>query len=214
MHMYYSNWKHDAIYKGATQDKQVSLTFDDGPHAKNAFIILDILDAHNIQGTFFWIVSHAIKFNKQNPALFQLLLKRIKDKGHTIGFHAPNNYFPTPATFLFGKFNREEFNNGLINLEKLTGVKIKFYRPHRFQYGASIVYARENKLQTIIGMFPSTFLPSREQVRGFSKAKPGDILILHEKNNIGYILPRVIKNLTKKGFTFSALPQFITKNNY
>lgn len=204
--MYYRTWKQEAIGNVSTKKKQVSLTFDDGPNA-NALFILDMLDKNNIKGTFFWIVSHALKLQKEDPKTFALILKRIKEGGHTIGFHAPRNYFPTPFTLLFGKFSREEFNSGLTKLESLTGVKTKFYRPHRFQYGASIIYARENGLKTIIGIFPNMLWPAAVQAKKFSKAQPGDILIFHERDNIKKILSHVIQDLTKKGFTYSTLSQ-------
>lgn len=45
--------------------KNLSITFDDGPHKQYTPIILDILQAHNIKATFCILGSQAIKY----PAL-------------------------------------------------------------------------------------------------------------------------------------------------
>lgn len=67
--------------------KFVYLTFDDGP-SKNADKILDILDSHDIKGTFF-VLGSAI----ENNSGAKDVLKRMAQTGHYIGMHSmTHNY--------------------------------------------------------------------------------------------------------------------------
>lgn len=61
------------------RDKEVVLTFDDGPMAGRTDRILSILDKHCVKATFFVVGRMALA----NPAL----TKRIRSDGHTIAVH-------------------------------------------------------------------------------------------------------------------------------
>lgn len=61
------------------RDKEVILTFDDGPLPRNTTTVLDALDRHCVKATFFSVGRMAIS----NPRT----LKEIHKRGHTIGTH-------------------------------------------------------------------------------------------------------------------------------
>ena len=61
------------------QDKEVVLTFDDGPWPHNTPAVLTALAAHCIKATFFPIGQHAMRHPE--------ILKRVAQDGHTIGSH-------------------------------------------------------------------------------------------------------------------------------
>jgi peptidoglycan-N-acetylglucosamine deacetylase len=61
------------------QDKQVTLTFDDGPDEDNTGKVLDALKRLKVQGTFFVVGDQAVK----NPDL----LERLVAEGHLVGNH-------------------------------------------------------------------------------------------------------------------------------
>ncbi len=61
-------------------EKNIYLTFDDGPSAKITPVILDILAEQNIKATFFVIGKNA----ERNPDV----LKRIFAEGHVVGIHS------------------------------------------------------------------------------------------------------------------------------
>lgn len=69
------------VYAG--QEKQVFLTFDDGPSTKVTSAILDTLREENVQATFF-IVSERASTRKD-------ILKRIDGEGHTVGVHSSSH---------------------------------------------------------------------------------------------------------------------------
>src|SRR5690606_16810957 len=67
------------LYYSDRFEKQVALTFDDGPHPVNTPQVLDILKEYGVKGTFFVTGNNAERY----PAL----IKRIVDEGHTLGNH-------------------------------------------------------------------------------------------------------------------------------
>jgi peptidoglycan/xylan/chitin deacetylase (PgdA/CDA1 family) len=60
-------------------EKQVALTFDDGPHPVNTPKVLDILKEYGVKGTFFVTGANAERYPE--------LIKRIAAEGHTLGNH-------------------------------------------------------------------------------------------------------------------------------
>jgi peptidoglycan-N-acetylglucosamine deacetylase len=68
------------VYKKKTNQKVISLTFDDGPDAIYTPQILEVLKEKNIRATFFVIGQQV----KKHPEI----LKRIVNEGHAIGNHS------------------------------------------------------------------------------------------------------------------------------
>lgn len=68
-----------AEYQITTAEREVYLTFDDGPCAETTPTILAILRQHNIKATFFCVGDNILK----HPDLFT----QIKAEGHQVGNH-------------------------------------------------------------------------------------------------------------------------------
>jgi len=68
-----------AIYRVTTRNKELCLTFDDGPNPDSTPKILDILDAHKVRALFFCTGQEAEKY----PWLIALIIS----KGHIVGNH-------------------------------------------------------------------------------------------------------------------------------
>src|SRR5260221_4254321 len=64
-------------------DKEVVLTFDDGPLPPYTNKVLDILAAESVKATYFIVGTMA----RSNPEL----VRRIAERGHTIGTHSMNH---------------------------------------------------------------------------------------------------------------------------
>ena len=75
-----SRWVMGTITHVRTQSPVVALTFDDGPHPEFTPRLLDILERHQAQATFFMIGQAA----RQYPEIVQ----RAALAGHTIGNHS------------------------------------------------------------------------------------------------------------------------------
>ena len=69
----------------AKEEKEVYLTFDDGPSTTVTPLILDVLKANNIKATFFVLGSRA----ELNPEL----IKRAYDEGHYIANHGYSHVY-------------------------------------------------------------------------------------------------------------------------
>lgn len=68
------------IHRGAPEDKQVALTFDDGPWPASTPVLLDLLARYHLKATFFVVGRQAA----QHPELIALILRQ----GHDIGNHS------------------------------------------------------------------------------------------------------------------------------
>jgi peptidoglycan/xylan/chitin deacetylase (PgdA/CDA1 family) len=190
------------------QKNLVGLSFDDGPNSQNIEVILDILEKNNCQATFFWIVEYAQRLSKENSVLFQKIISRINNSGHEIGLHAPGDFQPTLRSRFLSKFTKKELATALGELEKLTRLKIKLYRPHYVLQPLSMLFAEQLGLRVVLGDFihysnPSS--PKQKQIEKYSTAKPGNILIFHDgitqtrkTNYILDVLPEVLLNLRKR----------------
>jgi peptidoglycan/xylan/chitin deacetylase (PgdA/CDA1 family) len=88
------------------QDREVVLTFDDGPLPAHTNAILDILAAQCVKATFFLVGRMAKEFPQD--------VRRIHDAGHTIGTHSENH------PFQFGKLPPErmaaEIDDGIAHV--------------------------------------------------------------------------------------------------
>lgn len=61
------------------RDKEVVLTFDDGPHPQYTHYILEVLDKHCVKATFFSVGKMALSYPNA--------LKEVMARGHTVGSH-------------------------------------------------------------------------------------------------------------------------------
>ena len=92
-------------------DKEVVLTFDDGPLPPYSNQILDILAAQCVKATYFMVGSMARAY----PAT----ARRVFMEGHTIGTHSehhPSNFSKLPIEKV-----RQEINDGIVDVAQAIG---------------------------------------------------------------------------------------------
>jgi peptidoglycan/xylan/chitin deacetylase (PgdA/CDA1 family) len=92
-------------------DKEVVLTFDDGPLPPYSNQILDILAAECVKATYFLVGEMARAY----PAV----VRRIYEQGHTIGTHSDTH--PTRFGFLPIERIRYEIDNGISDVSAALG---------------------------------------------------------------------------------------------
>jgi len=103
---------------GATKDKRIALTFDDGPDPTYTPAILDILKKEHVPATFFLVGANA----ELNPDL----VRRLVNEGHELGSHSfthPNLSVVSPQQFDL------ELSSTQRLLESLTGRSTLLFRP-------------------------------------------------------------------------------------
>lgn len=182
------------------KEKFVYFTFDDGPIPVVTPFVLNTLKKFNCKATFFCIGDNVDK----HP----LILADIISEGHTIGNHTYNHLNGWNSS------NKNYIEN-VLKGSKLTSTRI--FRP---PYGR----IKKSQIKEIKKQSPSTEVImwdvlsgdfdkriSKEQcVRNVLKhCKNGSIIVFHDSlkafERLEYALPKVLENLSKKGFEFRTL---------
>ncbi|MGY8988321.1 MAG: polysaccharide deacetylase family protein, partial [Flavobacteriales bacterium] len=97
----------------------ICLTFDDGPDSTMTPKILDVLQKHNVQASFF-LIGEASKNNQD-------IVKRIHIEGHTIGCHT----FFHKTTFPMYSLSKMEAELVKTNnvIKSITSEEVLLFRP-------------------------------------------------------------------------------------
>jgi peptidoglycan/xylan/chitin deacetylase (PgdA/CDA1 family) len=104
--------------KGRLRGK-VAFTFDDGPDPAYTPKLLDMLNRHHVQATFFVLGSKAERYPE--------LIRRMHDEGHQIGIH---NYRHTANWIMWPwTVKRKQVDRTAAIIEGITGVRPAYYRP-------------------------------------------------------------------------------------
>ena len=114
---FYYKFRGTPIVNEVSENKFLSLTFDDGPDEKYTSTLLDLLKKYDIKATFFVVA----KFAEKNPAI----IKRMEKEGHTIGLHSlehKNGLLNGPI------YTNKEFEESL-KIMKSLNVNVKSFRP-------------------------------------------------------------------------------------
>lgn len=190
------NWKID------TNNKDVYLTFDDGPMPGATDYVLNQLEKYDAKGTFFMVGENV----KKNPHVF----KDVVNAGHSIGNHTYNH--------LSGwKYNQSEYLENVYKCDKIiedtAGLKPAFFRP---PYGRinrkqvkSIYPTHSIVMWSILSGDFDKSLNFHSSRKALSKSRNGDILVFHDSNkyldNIKKLLPDVLQILSDKGYNMKGL---------
>lgn len=165
------------VVRGAPTEREVALTFDDGPNPPYTDRILDVLHAEHVRATFF-VVGRA-------AAAYPATLRRISRDGHAIGNHTwdhPHLIVESP------KAMRAELVRTDAVIAKITGVHTHLMRP---PFGARdfAVIGEAHKLGYRVVMWSVPLPKDWEQPgdatianRVIDKVNDGSIIVLHDGN--------------------------------
>ena len=194
-----------ALFRIDTKEKELCLTFDDGPDPESTPRILDILEAHNVKAIFFCLGQKA----GQYPHLVRLIIS----KGHIIGNHGYNH--------LSGwKTNKVDYIENVIKAAELTS-------PHLFRppYGR-IRPSQYRELTKRFRIFFWDLMPYDfdEQMGNENalnvlknKIRPGSVIVLHDKTSSRVLtfLSEFIKYAKSEGYEFvNSLPAGISRKPF
>ncbi len=187
----------DLIWEVKTTNKEIFLTFDDGPHPKITPQVLKILDEFNVKATFFCVGENIDK----HPDTY----KQIVSNGHKTGNHSYNHLNGWKTS------NAEYFSN----IEKADNlIKSKLFRPPYGRISLSQIKLLSKKYSIImwtILTYDYDKKVSREQClsNSIKNTKSGSIVVFHDslksENNLLYALPLFLKYFLDKGYSFSLL---------
>jgi peptidoglycan-N-acetylglucosamine deacetylase len=154
-----------------TQDSVVALTFDDGPHPEYTPRLLDLLDRHHAQGTFFMVGE----FAKHHPEL----VREVARRGHAIGNHSWNH----PSFPIITSRERREQIRACEGAVAPYGARL-FRPPYGHQSIASCIDVLRSGYEIITWSVSADDWRPHEPIwmadRLCSRIQPGSIVILHE----------------------------------
>ena len=188
------------IWQMDKNKKEIYLTFDDGPHASITNFVLDELKQYNAEATFFCIGKNVA----DNPSVY----KRIITEGHAVGNHTQNhlNGFKTiDKTYVDDVLEASKFIDSDL-------FRPPFGRLKSFQ--ANILSSIKKPYRIIMwsllsGDFDSKISPERCLENVLFKISNGAIVVFHDSEKAAkkmmYALPKVLKILSEKGYTFKKI---------
>lgn len=183
------------------RDKEVVLTFDDGPIPKYSNQILDILAAECVKATFFVVGRMA----KQFPDGVRKLIRQ----GHSVGTHSENH--PLSMNRMPIEQAQQEIEEGIANTKAALGDDTKlspFFRiPGLLRASVVEDYLASRGIQTWSADFPADdwrhVSPQTVHDLALSrlKAKGKGILLLHDiQPRTVAALPGILRDLKAGGY--------------
>ncbi|UOR10831.1 polysaccharide deacetylase family protein [Halobacillus amylolyticus] len=198
--MYDSNDSDVVTTVQSKAEKSVVLTFDDGP-SKVLTQILDVLKAENVPAVFFW----------QSRLLYpKRPWNRVLGEGHIIGSHTTKHSNLTKLSY---EEQYKEIQNSITKIERITGNKIKYFRPPFGQYNADTIKAVK-QLNGIPVMWRIASIdwelkedPQQIITNVADNLEDGAVILLHELKQTLEVLPELIKAIRDKGYSFTLLEE-------
>jgi peptidoglycan-N-acetylglucosamine deacetylase len=188
------------VWHKSREEKSIYLSFDDGPIPVVTPFVLNTLKRFNAKATFFCIGENILR----NPEIF----RQIVDEGHAVGNHTHNhlNGWKTPD---------EQYLQNVAECQKLTGTNL--FRP---PYGR----IKRSQIQKLQAVNPSLKIVLWDVLSGdfdidikgekcvenvLKHARNGSVIVFHDSikafPRLETALPRVLEELTAKGFRFLPL---------
>ncbi|PLX03981.1 MAG: polysaccharide deacetylase family protein [Marinilabiliales bacterium] len=199
-----SQYYMPVVSKGKTDQKLLSITFDDGPHEKNTSEILRILKKYDATACFF-IIGKNIQGREE-------IIKQLDHANHLLGNHSWEHSVYTD--FLSKKKLKEEVEKTNQEIEKITGKKLAFFRPPFGITNPNIAHTIKALHMYAIGWnirsLDTRSDLTKEKVidRIKKRIKPGSIILLHDSTNeIGTILEELLIILQQMNYKVVPLDQ-------
>ena len=161
---------------GSDLKKEVAITFDDGPNAQYTPALLDFLASQNLRATFFCVGKNILDNNQ--------LLKRMINEGHIVGNHS----YSHSTMFDFKQPSRmiKEISTTNDKIFGITGKIPRFFRPPFGITNPFVAKAVKMTKMESIGWSLRSLDTVKDKNKVISrikrKLKPGDIILLHDRN--------------------------------
>lgn len=197
----------EVVYSWRTNDKNIALTFDDGPHPVYTPEILDILEEYGVKATFFTIGQNVEWYND----VFQMEYAA----GHEIGNHTYShlNLRKLPYKAVCREIERAE-NLVYESVEYRT----RLLRPPEGAFGNDLCKAAAELDYTVICWSVDTLdwahTPSDKIAENvLSSVKGGDIILFHDyiasDSPTPEALRMIIPALLEEGYNFVTVSELL-----
>ncbi|HBH06268.1 MAG TPA: polysaccharide deacetylase family protein [Flavobacteriales bacterium] len=181
-----------------TNEREVFITFDDGPVPGVTPHVLDILDHFGAKATFFEVGENVAKY----PGIHELILH----KGHHVGNHTQNH--------LKG-WNTPTFKYTKNALECRNYVQSSLFRPPYGKMTRLQAKSLKSKFNIIMwDLLSMDYSPSFDAEESFSSIRkywrPGSIIVFHDslkaQANVISLLAKVLEWMKAEGIQSSPIP--------
>ncbi len=186
-----------AIWRIKKSEKQVFLTFDDGPIPEITPWVLDLLDKYNIKACFFCVGDNVRKY----PEIYQMIL----DRGHTVGnhtFHHKQGLKSWTKTYSADVYHAQ----GLI--------ESKLFRPPHGHMRLNQFFWLMRKFKIIMWDVVTRDYSNKMTAKGVFNVvrhytRPGSIIVFHDSvkawPRLQTALPQSIEWLKSRGYSFGII---------
>ena len=192
------------IWNINTINKEIYLTFDDGPIPSLTEYILEVLSQYDAKATFFCVGENIVKY----PNIFQAIVQR----GHAIGNHTFNHLKGWSNSTSAYLQNVDECQ-ALIN-NKIDQRNHHLFRPPNGQLFPGQINALKNKYKIImwdvLGYdFEESHAPKLSLEKIIQKTTKGSITVFHDNYKaefkLKYMLYRYIEHFKSLDYQFKKL---------
>lgn len=161
------------VFLRGKTEREIALTFDDGPDPVYTPKLLDLLKKHGAKATFFVVGENAERYPE--------IIARIHDEGHIIGIH---NYVHHTNWFMRPRTVKRQIHRTSDIIKQITGTRPMYYRP---PWGIVNVFDYANLGYLQIVLWTSMFGDWRKKVgaeklykRMKGNLRPGQVFLLHD----------------------------------
>ncbi|MDP4086609.1 MAG: polysaccharide deacetylase family protein [Bacillota bacterium] len=205
-----SMFPHEVILHGPTNQKAISLTFDDGPDDVWTPMVLDVLKHFNIKGTFMCVGNRI----QQHPHV----LTRIIREGHVVGNHTWSH--PNLTKIPLNQV-RSQIESTANEIHRLAGVRPVLFRPPYGALNVSVIreiMALGDKIiyWDVDSLDWDGLTAQQVSTNILSNVRPGAIILQHCAGGRGeslldtvQSLPHTIHTLHNEGYNFVTVPQLL-----
>lgn len=183
------------------EQKNIYLTFDDGPHPEITPLVLEMLEQYNARATFFCVGENILKYSD----VFQMVI----DQGHSVGSHTYNHLNGWATE------NPEYFKN-VRKAASMAGSHL--FRPPYGRIKPSqakflVRYYQIVMWDVLSGDFDRSITGEQcwDKIKHYTE--PGSIVVFHDsekaRERMLYALPRMLDYYSQRGYQFLAINQTI-----
>ena len=191
------------IWNVANESKKIYLTFDDGPAPEITEWTLNLLSAFQAKGTFFMVGENLKKYPE--------IGLKVLENGHQVGNHSQTHLSGWRCSA--GAYKRD-VQIAQETFQKYLGFSPALFRPPYGRIRRSQGKVLQHEYDIVMWSYLSGDfeyeLNFRNSIASLSKARGGDILVFHDNpkyfENLKMVLPPILENLSRDGFSFAALP--------
>lgn len=195
------------IWKVATTEKLVALTFDDGPKPKHTAEILDVLADRKARATFMVVGRNALEYPD--------LIRR-----EMAGRHQVENHSWSHQDLAFASKEATDFQvrRGAETVESLTGTRPRFFRPPRGAVSGSVLNATARAgadlLMWSLQLHEATYDAEGNARYVLDNVEPGTVLLAHDTGSADRIvgvraLPLIIDGLRDRGYELVTVSELV-----